>query len=741
MAKSILLFLCCFAVVAIGAVEYDRIGGIVRAVDNGKVLWQNQHDCSEMIADKFKAGPVVIGEYLYYSIGEHLYQVEKKTGIVVDRIMLPGFCAALRRQGEKLAVEVKSFRSKDYSWKKHYMITAGQTRLPLCLSGKFLSMLMPRRDANSIRRQLVKQARQDGKLDKQSDKLAPAYLQQALLQLQQLSKRDPSNLWYIFEQGTCLHQLGRSAEAIAKWQELLTTPEKYHLQLLGMVHYLDQYQPALADQVFTKGMKFLLGNGYEPEMMHILIAVMVLYGAPLDKIDPSKNLAQLNKLGQRIWDLAPYTEASCFFFNGLAQANAQSGNVKMATIWKQRRDLATPHRVFAGANRYAEWGGHALNLFQAVVCTLLALLLVKFFYNWSLYRSTPKRNFSSHNFFSYWSKPQLLGFLAIIGLGWVTIYVAYIGIQAVGYAAAIPSSGLTGFFNHPDAVEHFAGAGKKRQGKFVYALLLHKSGDTSTASRLYRELGTAPALNNLGVIAHGQGNSQEARKLFAQALSKQAGFKIAAFNLGHQVTSPRIARLTAYGQTAPLLAIPTARQWSDLLAAAGTPQGIRETITLLSLISDDPQEFGVILFHLFLIITALAVLAVVALFQTGYGDQSRRNTISYWLGVGLALLFPGSDRKWSILGPFLLVLFFFSLVVGSFWIDSGGRATNIIETIPLPSAEKAYGISAPFLPELTQTIAQLRYLWWILLGGNILYLAIMYWLKKSATSQITKNFA
>lgn len=562
--KKLFLHLCLLLfVLEIHAIEYTMQKGVVRASEKGQTIWENVHDRLNRIEKEGKAGPVQSGSFVYYSIGSYLYEVSAQTGAVQKRIVLPGYCKQIEKANEGVRVEVGSLLM-DFSWKKNYTITPQSHDVPFYLTSYLSQSAMDRNDAKSLCETILGKSKIKDKAD--SDSLSLQNLQEKAIEaLDAHSKRDPSNLWYIMQQGIILGDLGKKTESLAKFQEVLQSPAEYHLSLLSIVHTLDNYNITLGDEAFEKGMQFLVARGYEPELMNALISVMVVYGRPLrEKKDILQDLSYMNKLGERIWTFSPYAEASCYMFHALYVANQKAGDYQKADLWKARKDAATPFRIFGGANIYAEHTGHYLSLLCAISMGMIFLLFVK-----GIRIPKNKQNrFANLFFFRFWTKGELTGFLILVAIGCYTFYGLLLGIEAIRYAANMPISCLNGFLNHPDAIEYIQKARNTESKEFIYAFALQKAQEEQAADEIYQKLDSAQALNNRGVIAYHRCDREAARLLFQKALDKDPSLEVAAFNLGKRVVHPRIEKMQKYNATIPLLALPTGLQWSNMLASS-----------------------------------------------------------------------------------------------------------------------------------------------------------------------------
>ncbi len=710
-----LLTLCFIFSLTLPAIEYCMEKGIIRATDQGKILWENRHDRLNRVELAYKTKPVQSGLSLYYCIGSYLYEVSPTTGIVQKRIVLPGFCNRMEKTDQGILIEVCSFQ-KEFTWKKQYAITPQEHNISFYLTAYLSQAMMDKNDAKAVSDEILKNA------PKAESNIL--YLEKAISSLEEYSKRDPSNLWYIMQQGMHLWELGKKTEAFAKFQQTLQSPSSYHLSLLSMVHTLDTYQMTLGNEAFEKAARFLIAQGYEPELMNALISMMILYGRPLgDRKDGEKDISYLNQLGQRIWDISPYAEASCYMYHALAIANKKSGDMEKAKLWEKRREEATPYRIFGGANLPAEKTGHFISLLCAISTAIFFLIFIKAL----RIPKNPKKPFANIFFFRFWSKGELIGFLLLIVAEIFSFYSILIGLSAISYTVSMPLSCLNGFLHHPDAMEYFQRAANSESKDFINAFSLQKLHQEQAADEIYQKFDSAQAWNNRGVIAYNRCDREAARLLFQKALQKDPSFTIAAFNLGENVSCPRIERMIKYGAKAPLLAIPTKEQWSDM--ASGTPPqfSLKQLFSLLSHVGDENRiDTGFVLicyFSLFFIFI-LSIGAFVALFLPEKEAPAIKNRFLYYFRKTFEVIFPGSSREWNFAGPFVLTCFFFSLIVLYMLYQTNGLSTNILDALAIPNVQNIYGISEIFLSPLSQFVIKANHLWWILLLLNILMLYI-----------------
>ncbi|MHC4777548.1 MAG: tetratricopeptide repeat protein, partial [Planctomycetota bacterium] len=476
----------------------------------------------------------------------------------------------------------------------------------------------------------------------------------------------------------------------------------------------------------------LISKGFEPELMKTLISIMIHYGSP----GPVTALADMERYGERLWDLAPHAEGVCYAFNILAISFEEAGEEEKALLWRERCDIATPYRIFGGVSPQMEWVGVFLVMSLAVGIGFWTLLFVKGVRSFGAIWWSEKIGIRMYNPFAYWTKGEIVGFILLSLAGSYAANRAMGGAAALGRIAAAPLSVLGGTMGTPDSVvflERSLGATERR---FLHGFALQSEGERDEAEAVYRKLGTARALNNLGVIAHRRGDEKTAKKFFAQALEKDPELPEANFNLGRPASGPRIERMKKYSIPPPLTALPTREHWREVTAARTTPFLGPGAFSAYSAMNRAQGGGGGTLsgpgsaleaipwgsLANFALFGTILLLGVLALFQSNYArNYPYRNPFSV-IGWIFSLVFPGSGRPWSFLGPAVLVTTICALVFHQTYVASNGIAIDPITAVGAPGVARSFGFGEVFLPPFAAALAKLGSLWWVIIIANLAYL-------------------
>jgi tetratricopeptide (TPR) repeat protein len=735
----VLLFLAFLALssTALG-LDYVILDGKITASEGDETVWENCFATKAKLAAKSVYGPVLAGGRLYYSAESLLWDVDPESGVVNRTISLPGLVRTAMAEGDRLVLEVGSSLPV-YTWMKTYTVTPAGHDIPFTLPGSIRAARLPQAQALAVVETLLETASEAGEIDavpsekdwKAEGPFIPLF-EKAETELARLAERDPTNPWLPYLRGKLLSLLGRREESLASFRLALAVPPEYRFRLLGLVFRLDEHDTALGDEAFHLALEDLIAKGFEPELMHALISLMIFYGRPLEAdgkaLDPEKDLDRMNALGDRLWDLAPLAEAVCFVYHGLAIYNEKAGNADLAATWRARRDASHPYRVFGGANRSAERTGHALTFVAASGIALWLFLIVTLFRNGSTFHRTPKKRAGHYNIFAYWTKPELAGFLALSLLGIYGMIVVHRGVSAISYSATAPISSFNGTWGHPDTLEFLEKARGTEGGDFLYALALQEMGDDEAAGAILAGQESARALNNRGVAADRAGDAEKAREFYRKALDADPDLSEARFNLGEKAQSPRIRRMVKYGGARPLLAMPTVDHWSEAWAAPSAKGSFINLLKLQSLANttgtQNPSKAaaGLVSTALFVFVSSLIL---IALFQPTLGKEYAWRTPSSLVAWGLGFLVPGAARQWTFLGPFVLAFCAFSYIVARVYSASQGVATNFLEAICTPHVLRAFAFGEVYHSPAFAFVVGLRHLWWILLIVNAVFLAVM----------------
>ncbi|MFC1534518.1 tetratricopeptide repeat protein [Thermodesulfobacteriota bacterium] len=721
------------------AVEFKSEGTAVKALKGETVLWENVHD-RQGRHDKpdepgGMKGPVQIGDSLYYAIGLQLYEARSVDGVVTRRISLPGLVNSLTKKDNLIEVTVGSDPYGKLVWKRKYRVGPDFSDVPFFLSGN-IAALMIKNDAEQVLVGIIEADNSSPKIDwkklkdmeqRRRPEIKP-FLESAVKDLEMLSQKDPTNPWYVFLHGLYLRDLGLEEEAGRLFESIFNIDEAYHYELLRLAIPLDEIDPALGDRAFEMGMRFLIANGFEREQMTALVGLIIHMGRPVkreEKIDPKKDLDRISRIGERIWTFAPLCEGVSYMFKGLAKAHQDAGDSKAAELWEKRTAEAEPYRVFGGANNLAEKGLNALNIYLASILAAILIIIVKSVLYFSSFRGSLKggKGWTRWLFLVHWSKGEIVGFLVLFPVLFLSGLSLVQGIGAIGVMAGTPLGAINGSSGHPSAVEYWKKITGNPGGDFIHALTLHQAGETEEAKKIYEKLDLPHAKVNLGVILEGQGKSNEAKTLYEDALKKEPGLPEALHNLGRPVNSSRIKTAVQFGGKRPFLALTTPDIWSEAYIGVSDISDLLKLDSIFYLSGSDSPLGSAFFRALNLFILLAALIALVSLFFPSDPENLGSSKISV-VGWALGFIVPGTSRRLSFLGPVILTAFITSAFVAHALSLSEGMATNYLAAIAIPRFNY-FGLWLPVMSPSTAAFAKLSPLWWIILLLNPIILAVM----------------
>lgn len=709
------------------AIDFEVRDGVVRAREGGEILWENTHDRKARFPTFGEPGgltaPVLLDdEALFYGIGVTLFQVHPRTGQILKRITLPGLCTSLSRKADTVEVGVQFSAPGKEPWQQRYAVRATDSDVPYFLTHRVSSTWLPRRDAEWVVTSLGIEP--EGVVS--AERTSPITFDErqrlltAIDDLERLQNWDPTNPWYAFYRGTCLHRLGEDEKAAAAMEQVFDIDAAYDDELLPLTLPLDAFAPELGDRAFARAMTFLLSHGYDPDMTSTLLMVTLHLGSfGRLNLQTPEDLDRLTVLGERLWHFAPFAEWSAGMYQALADAHRDLGHADRAEIWAQRAREALPHRHFGFGSPWADATGNAINLIIACWIALILMLIVKFL------RSLPFRTQGSSpwkwNPFAVWTRGEIIGFLIVQVLLVTSWFAAMRGITFISNTAGLPMASVSGNFGHPESLAYLSRFTGTADGRFVYALALHKAHRLDEAADIYQQLDLPRAKNNLGVIRDLQGRTEEAKTLFQEALNRDPNLAEAACNLGQPAESSRLARLQAYGAPGPIYAMPTRAQWARALTgpfrivflsdsfgvAYHLGQATPDTPVARARVSGSALATGILF-------VALTICALLGLFfrpqAVPVNPRPKRNLVGWALGF----VVPGTARQLGVLGGPILVTFLFSLLVFLFLANSDGTATNILDAISTPHLAQIYGIWTFVLSPVEQFVVRLTHAWWVL---------------------------
>jgi tetratricopeptide (TPR) repeat protein len=760
-----------------GQIEFRANGQTVEAVVNGSILWSNSYQLEaddEDVPEGPLIGPVAVGEYVYYAVGLSLYRALPRTGEIEHRYNLPEPAVAVNAstvQGAAGAaydveVEIVSTLSQKEKWSRSYRVGGDYADIPFYLSGNLRTLRLLKRDAKLIGFEnattSVIENIAAAKVPEDLGSEERDTLRGVVQKLATIATRDRTNPWYNYFLGRYYNLLGEAELAERAYTEIFSLDRNYDIEMLRMVLVLDEVNIELGNRAFRRAFDFLLAREYEPELMKSLLMLMLYYGHTATDDNEQLKPDRLEILGQRVWQLSPFVEGASYFYQGIADRYEDAGNSVAAQVWRDRAQLAIPHRFFGLSGKYIDFGIYAFDFFLALLIASIVMIVIKFIrLAPALFENVRSGGGLSRKLpFSVWNRSEIAGLLLAACLMTYLLWVNATTLLAIGASANLPHGVLAGNFGHPDAVNYFSDCEKSEQCRFIKALSLQQDAssmrravcggsaaeiaarDSSERNRCAAALATTnfgkqmrqaeeiytasqlpQAKVNLGLIAQERGKIEQAQKLYRQAQEHHNPPPIAAFNLGQAASSPRIESAVAQGREAPLAALPSdAIYFSAILEKASDDRLWTQLIAPPDLIFDDlPFQISPKAWYLVLI---AAVTALLSLFiRPKNPPQPRRTTVGVagWL---LGWIVPGSARQLGLIGPLYLGLFIAALMVAIIQARSGGYAVSIIEAIAVPNFAKFFGAYGPVFGKASGMLVALANYWWVLLLANPLLVFI-----------------
>jgi tetratricopeptide (TPR) repeat protein len=716
--------------------------GLVQKLRGEELVWQTELAPQRAPDSAFPGflGPVRLGDRVLVCAPTALYHLSELDGRVLRRQNLPGPCLELAPAGQGARVVAAAGRD-ELAWRWEQTLTSPEDSLPL-----FLFPTSPPDRAGGMGLWARQQARlvselPDGPAERTSALAAKPELRQALeaaaTRLVELMDRDPTNPWYAFQRGEYLGLLGRADEARQAYRQALGVSQGHEVELVPLAGHLERIEPALAEEAYTRGLRHLVSRGFEPELCHSLLAVAVLLGKPQGPT-PLEGQALLAR-ARRLWGLAPLAEGAQHFY--LAAAEAATG--PEAERFRLLAAEAQPYRVLGPAPEGAGRTGLWLQALLACMLGILGAGLAKTLRTLSMRYKPPIGSLIRWNPLSRWTRGELLGLLAVLGLGlWVGQRAAH-GVLLIGAQAQSPLALLMGQLHHPEASAFLDRLPDRPGVRLLGGLARLQAGQPAAAGELLAGVDAPEARLNLGVAAYRQGDRERARELWEQVRAEAPHLEEARFNLEllDQPAAPqaawpatgsarRVQRARALGLQGPLLAIPTLAQWNDvwLASAAARHAGALDdplSASLIAVSATDPEGRAVASFWetLLWVSLGLAALALLALL-TSFGRRElaapRRGKLGWFLGV----LLPGAARQYWLLGVPLTAAFAFQAFGAWVLAMSDGRGVDLLANLAEPSAVGVLG--AQLSPGsagpswLTWTCQH----WWVTLAANLVFVIV-----------------
>jgi tetratricopeptide (TPR) repeat protein len=685
-----------------GELRFEATTRGARALVGDEVRWEfsilpahgTKPDAAPMPA------PIRVGDAVVFCGEGQLYEANPADGVIRRRLRLPGRCAGVEARGEGYEVRCQGSTSSAAPWSEVYRVKLGEGEAGSALPETFL-LFTPRR---------------------QAEELVGKDPQASLAALDRRRAIDPTNPWLDLKRAEVLQRLGRADESQQAVSDALGHDPRYDLELIMMAGRLDLLDQARADEAFRRGMAYLLGHGYEPELATSVLVPTILLGRPNDSsgsaaqaplLDFAKDHAVLERHAARLVDLAPNAEGSTWFFAALAEAAAKRGDQAAVARWRPLGQRVEGTSLFAPGTAETRHLGALVQAVMALSASLVGLALIKTIQGlrWRHKEGTP--GWVRRNPFARWGRPELVGFLLGVGVLIGLARRAALGVSMVGAMAAAPTSLLAGNLAHPEAQAFLAQVATSVEHAeprpvaipFVRALARQIAGDLAGAEAIYREASGAslPASkSNLGAIAASRGDSAQARQLWQEALALDPQQDAARAGLGLPDAGPRAERRRRFGVSRPLLALPRPLLWGgfwrekvDVSPLTLNPLSLLQMVSAVTPDNSATDESrAAVLVALLLSIPALLALVTWRPLVEARPSWRRVN-------AALGVLFPGASWIYGPLG-FLLGGAAVFVAFGSYIsLESHGQAVTVIDWLIAPAWGRYYGVQETILPPST----------------------------------------
>ena len=726
------------AAVEPSSLSYSFTEGTLRAKDDRGDFWLLQLIETERWKSDQKTafGPLLVGETLYFCVGSSLFEAAPADGTITRRQRLPGVCQGLKIQGQSVLVTTGDSSNKD-GWTTRYSVApggsvpffafpSGSPGLGLWDRKQAEYLPVPHSEAEERKSYLAETKRRDE-------------VNEAIKRYEDLAQRDPTNPWYDYYRAEALAAVGQAEAAKAAYQAVLSQPASSDYLLAALASRLTRHDPALGEQAWKRGMRALLAQGHEPELVTSLLPVMVIIDKPeREQMDPVADLAALELRASRLEDFSPHPEASASFFLAMQEAAEARGDQAAADSWAKKTDAARPYAVLAPMGSEVAFTGYLLNALMALMLALLAGFLIKACRVGFATFQTEAGWTRKLNPLSRWSRGELLGLLAGVGVCmWLSMRIAT-NVTLIGTSASMPLNMTMGNLGHPAAQHYMQDLVESEktlapEARFMVALGLQQAGDPNRAASIYEGLPFPRAKANLGTLKAARGDLKTATGLWEEALKMDPDLAVAAHNLGKPVDAARVARAKRFGIEGPLLAMPTVPMWEALFRAKVQLSNTSELSNPVSAflgfgafaVMDGGsnslsiwQWFAIFL----LILSGFAILGL----ATSFGRPPLKYTgfsKSAWV---VGMLTPGLARQYSLVWPFISGALAYWIIGFLTLANSNQLSSSILDVIAMPAFNRYYGIGNPAFDPLKQSLDSLCTWPWLLglLGLNVLLVLV-----------------
>ena len=678
-------------------VQINTTGNIVEVTGGGPNAWTLRYanvgkagSATEIDEARIAAaGP----DRIYFSHGVWLRWIDSKRGVVIGRWRLPGRIVNIVPNGEQASIEIADkYGGRVFS--RTFVFDPAHPEIPAGTIQTLLAFRTPQCEAFYA---FITGAK--GSCDVNATppvvQLGRDQARALIPQIRQAIQHDPLSPWFSVLLGKVMLDAG-DPSADAAFEQAINSRGDF-TELLPISAFFENHGLAkLADEAFRRGYRDLLSRGNDPRLEASLLTRLVLYPIDLEKIDPSRRSTVI----ERIYQLTPNGEGAELAWTAFARV-AKTPQEK--ELWTGRARQARKQ----GTDVFSNFA------FQTDVMLLLiaSVGFAKFWFTAVSYiRYRPQRFFDkevakkTHVAFwkripflniQYWSLAQRIGFVLIFLVGWFSAGWVKQSLRGVGLAGERPFEfeSLAG----PATEWFFQNRLSATPGRdLLVALSKQQSGDLDGAAQLYQRLPQfAESWNNLGVIRRAQGLEGEAHNEFTRALQMNPGLIEPAFNLGYPGSDYWTRIHQEYAPGSPMIAIPTRRIFLDAFAGGTTFWRLRSLwrdalrpwhldVDAFKVV-DEPGQRALIPALLW-----FALCWVVFLFVPPRLPVQRP---AGKVGLVLAILFPGTSRKWGCAGGLILMGWMYFVIQRSLLHFGSPYILTFIGTVNLT---RAYG--APNLP-------------------------------------------
>lgn len=390
--------------------------------------------------------PVTIGHLTYRCDRARMIATDAESGIVRDRWYVPGPCIALRAEGGEVVVTVGE-RGWTFEWRR----SAPNARSAAMLPSSPVSLYALRKEGR-----LADDLYDDETALPNRAPIASAERERYEAMLAEITARaalDPTNPWWIIDEGVVLDALGRAAEARAAFEKAIAIDERYAIDLMLTAPTLDAFDPELGTRAFERGLSALKRSGYIPEYAPSLVSMMRFLPRPGLDLDVDRDYEVLARHAWRVQHLAPHVEGANRFFGAMAAAARRKGlgNEAFRFGWAQHQ--AGHDALFSLITPEARMAGHLLNITIGFAWAIFLLLIVKTARGARATSRTKVSFFERFHPFLRFTAGERIGFVGASAIAITAAWACAWGVAEIGAIAAAPIELGSGTPEHPGALK------------------------------------------------------------------------------------------------------------------------------------------------------------------------------------------------------------------------------------------------------------------------------------------------